>query len=491
MKISALFLIAAAASAADQARPSPEAAYNQAVRTADRSDGRGEQFCWNANYSLGQFLRAYQAWHDTAWLDWGVKYYDHLVGEMQTGPDGYKGWIGPYMYDRSVWQDSHVGDAILAAGMLDFAETVLRDPALKARYGDAARRYVTVARRDVLEKWDRRGSLRYDGPYAAYVTWDQFAEPGNRGWRVRKEVTRAGMSHPFNKQNDMALVALRLYRITGEKPYRDLAEKIFARMRSRFHLLRNHWIWNYWEPFGFWDLDLAKGAPVHWVGVHPYRNYQAREVEQIVEAYHTGIVFSRQDLERIIRTNLEVMWNGDRAHPQFVNSDNDYPGGAEKRARLKPPEGEGLAGTLWTALVPFSETIRDLWSPRNEMARAWFENVVRKTPVSWTRRYAPEPAALPSFPDGESKDLTYVAALPAHFETRAGTWLASNSIQPGTLEIALYSPDGARKLKTLHRAEVPRGNGNVIWHWQDEKPGPYRIRWTINDGYRELGVFVR
>jgi hypothetical protein len=39
---------------------------------------------------------------------------------METAPDGYRGWIGPYIYGPQVWCDVRVGDAILASPTLHF-----------------------------------------------------------------------------------------------------------------------------------------------------------------------------------------------------------------------------------------------------------------------------------------------------------------------------------------------------------------------------------
>ncbi len=76
-----------------------ESMYNKPTGNFDKTQSTGEQFCWNGAFSLSDFLGQYEATGDTAWLDWGVKYYDALLGKMATGPDGYKGWIGPYIYD--------------------------------------------------------------------------------------------------------------------------------------------------------------------------------------------------------------------------------------------------------------------------------------------------------------------------------------------------------------------------------------------------------
>ena len=46
----------------------------------------------------------------------------------------------------------------------------------------------------------------------------------------------------------------------------------------------------------------------------------------IVEAYHTGVVFDETDIRRIVNTNLKVMWNGSLEEPAFRNSNATLPG---------------------------------------------------------------------------------------------------------------------------------------------------------------------
>lgn len=122
---------------------SPESFYDGILRDPWLKK-QGEDFCWHAAYDLHGFVRAYQAWGDTAWLDQGVRYYEYLVAQLATGPDGYQGWIGPYEYDNSVWCDVHVGDAVLFNGMVEFAELVLADRKLRDRYGAQGRKYVDL-----------------------------------------------------------------------------------------------------------------------------------------------------------------------------------------------------------------------------------------------------------------------------------------------------------------------------------------------------------
>ena len=108
----------------------------------------GEQFGWNTNGDLHSFLRRYEATGNTAYLDAGVKYYDAILAKMATGPDGYKGYIGPFIYNNKVWCDVHVGDALIFEGVLEFGVLVMRDP--PSRPNTAKRPWNTPKRREEL-----------------------------------------------------------------------------------------------------------------------------------------------------------------------------------------------------------------------------------------------------------------------------------------------------------------------------------------------------
>jgi len=502
--------------------PSPEALYRSAVRTVEpKREGTGEQFCWNAAWSMRLFVQAYEAWGESSWLDWGVKYYDYCVGKMATGPDGYKGWIGPM--GRAAWADVHVGDAILLDRMLEFSELVLKDPALKAKYAEPANRYVQVARKHLIEKWDRRGTWREDGPYGAYVSFNRYCEPGKLDqWKALPEgqTEKQGLTLPFNKQNDVAQCCLKLYRITGEKLYLDKAQKIFAYMRSRFQYVadKDYYVWNYWEPFGPWDVDLAKKTTRHWMNVHGYRNYQAGEIGQIAEAYHTGIVFTPLDIERIVNTNLKVMWNQDKADPKYVNSNALLPQpvltpeqrkAQEEAERNNPYAKEGRAGTLWTALDDFSQPVRDLEAVRMarpsrnshaQIGRAYYYKVTLKTPASPARRYAPD-AKVEQAPVSSCLSLTVATVMPQAIGDKPSVVLCKSRID-NDLEVAVWSADGKDKKFVLHKGKIEGGTdglvGIFILQWDGADPatkarlpkGNYRMRWTVPDGYREFPVVI-
>jgi hypothetical protein len=183
------------------------------------------------------------------------------------------------------------------------------------------------------------------------------------------------------------------------------------------------------------------------------------------------------------------MWNQDRANPRFVNSDDTYPEGGRSARHWSATSQyakEGKAGALWPALVDFHHTIRELAEKqlRGTIQRAYYENVTKKRPPGFSRKYAEKPATLPAFPISESKELNLAAALPSVFKAGEKTVLISNSVVPGEIEVALYSKDGKTRVAALGRSRI------LEWDGAGHK-GDYRIRWTFGKGYREFPVTVR
>jgi len=491
---------------------SPEELSRRMINNPDlKKYPKGEIFCWHARVGMNRFVDNFTITGDPNWIKAGIEYCDFLLDKMDTAPDGYKGWIGPYGYDRKCWCDVHVGDAILLTGILDVAVAIVENPSLKELYADKAETYVKTAKKHFVEKWDKRGTWREDGPYGTYVSYDKYLDPDNfKEWKHGEEITRSELNHPFNKEMDAAQVCLRLYRLTGDQFYRDKAEKIFFFAKSRFQYFDDHYVWNYFEPFGPWDIDLKRKDARHWVNVHPYRSgYQAGEVSKIAEAYHYGIVFDQQDIQRIINTNLKVMWNGDRENPEFINSngkggEKGTKGLAEFRKTYGHSNATTNAGQLWTGLLDFDQTIRDLYEVqlkkggrRSEQRRLYYENVIRKEPPSFKRKYAKGPVTVRDFPFTECSDI-YMAAVMPHI-TGGGkkSVIASKSSKAGQLEIALYSNDGKKKIKQLHKTRV-RAEQTFVMEWDGTDPdtkqkyvGDYTIRWTLTDGYRQFPVTIK
>ena len=472
----------------------PNGLYEKMINSDHVKNDKGEGFCWHAKFSMDQYMEYYKVTKNTEWLDAAVKYYDFLIAKMDTDPEGYKGWIGPYMYDEKYWTDSHVGDAILISGLLDFSLLVQENKELQGKYKDKATLYVEIGKKDLIEKYDHRDTWKEDGPVGAYIAFDKYMEPGNtREWKYGSEVTRSGLTHPFNKQNDMGLVCMQLYRLTHQKFYRDRAEKIFLRMKRQMQLSGDHYEWNYWEPFGTWDIDFAKNTPKHWVGINPNSGYQSREVEQMVEAYHNGIVFDETDIKRLINTQLTVMWNKDKVNPAFTNSNVAHE--PEQRQEAK------ATGTLWTSLLDFDQTIRTLYetelknSPANSLEYLTYYNTIANKPISFKRKYVNGTVKVPIVNFSNCKEIRMAAVVPGIITKGDQVALVNYSWIPGELGITLYSVYGRNKILEIFKGMKPTDN---VIEWDGTDPqkkitlkGDYLVRWTLENEYREFPISIK
>lgn len=460
----------------------------------------GDGWTWHACFTMNGFIDSYLATRDTAWLDAAVKYFDWNIGLLLTGPDGHQGWLGPVPGQAGRLGEHPIGDPIMMDPMVRFAAVVLKDePALAGKYGRSARAYVALARKLMFEKWEARGIWREDGPYGVFTGWPRYyTEQEPNRWQPSLS-GRESITLPFNMQVHWGLVAARIHRITGEKAWRDKSLRIFNFVKGRLVLYDEHYSWNYWEPFGPWDVDSNNSQAFrHWIGTHPYRDYQAGEIRAIVEAFHHGVTFDAQDMKRFVRTNIRVMWNGSLDDIQWNNSNAGVQKGAFGEIRLaSKPAGifNRYAGALWTDLVQFDPTARKIYEKQltpGTYQHAYYYNVTRNREPSYERRHGDLPATAWDFPFSNNSTLSMVAAMPSAVERGKPTVLACQTRVEGDLTIELRSEDGKGAIATLREAS-PRRPGilNLTWDTKDTKPGRYRVRWTLKGEYRDFPIEVR
>jgi hypothetical protein len=425
---------------------------------------------------------------------------------MYTDPDGYKGWIGLYDYDHRYWTDALVGDGLLLSGMLEFSELVTEDQYLKSKYGGKADEYVRLAKKHFVEKWDKRGCFYDDDPYGSYVFPVNFLNPGDLSkWVHAPNISRAGVSLPFNQQMDLAEVCILLSRITGDEFYWKRAEKVFYTFKSHFQFFDDHYCWSYWDPLTPGDVNLRRNDTRHWVGVHEWRSgYQASEVVKIVKAYHYGIIFDETDMRRIINTNLKVMWNKDLKNPVFINSnglgsEHDTTGMAGFRRAWGHSNEFKNAGELWTPLMDFDQTVRDIYEARfrgNTESERYqrYRNNVLANPPSFRRKNARGEVEIPVVNFTESRELITATVLPHRIPQNGSSIIVCKSWVPGQLKIDLYELHG-EKVCTLYDGIIQAGFFMMTWDGKDpvkkaSYKGEFKVRWTIGEGYREFPVRI-
>jgi len=502
------FLSALCCSLAIAADDHPElaksATENFIRQISDAEDGgsTGEQFAWNWNFTLSRIMQGCKNWPTDTWLAPTEKALNMMAAKMAKGPDGYKGFIGPYIYDANFWTDVHVGDAILFKHLLTFAEIVHDNPDLKEKYGESAQKFLELAKRDLIEKWEKRGTFFVDGPFAGYIEWNMFCNPGEMDkWTVNNQVRGEGSttpSIPFNKDLDMAVCMLQIHRLTGEQVYRDNAQKIYDRFKASLNRFDGAYTWNYWEPTFPGDIVNLKNPNhkilAHWVDTHPHRPYQAGELHNVVYAYNMGVTFTDEDIKRFIGTNLRFMWNGDKESPIWNNSNVKLPGAGQSA------EGFSKAGTVWTALAPFDATIREIaLNVLKESEIVAITALEKLPPPAFERKFRPDAKVedLAWMKDiKESKGQSFAAVITSVVEPEKTTVIFSKSHAPRT-EANIYArplAGGERKLVTT----IPNfgGSQQFAYEWDgkiDGKrlTGDYVIIWDYMDGERAYPVTLK
>jgi hypothetical protein len=366
----------------------------QRWRTFIRRDSAKQRFCdtkmgesvgWYVSPYLWGYYYGYLATGETEWVDRLIDWTDSVLKRGVKEPDGYLGWpaeenadvldyLPPGEHRR--YTDVEVGDALFFRPVVLMAGEMPKPP-LKEKYGAKGEEYLRLSEQ-MFEKWDSRGAWRETKQGGAWVVppfgFDRRAGQWTGHYNERYT---DGNSLPANKENIIASWLLAMYDVTHKPVYRDRAEKWFKLMRARMRLRDDskYFLWNYWDPSVPWDTN-PDGSLKHWQGVHPNGGYYDVDVGAIVLAYEHGLVFTSDDIARLIATNRDFMWNHHIQGAKFQRID-----GGEPARRW-----ENSAGVLWEALAPYDPTLRKIFEASLKPGE-W--DGMASTP-QWVARYGPE-----------------------------------------------------------------------------------------------------
>lgn len=322
----------------------------------------GEEIGWLISPFLSGFYYGYLATCDSKWIDMLVDWADSWIKRGVKEPDGYIGWPKPGGASASAvpdfYTDNQLGEAMALRPIVLAADAIRKAPKLKEKHGKKAEEYIHLAEQ-VFAKWDSRGCWREVKNGGVWVVPPFGIDQARGGWTEGYERRYTdGFTLPANKQNLIARWLIAMYDVTKKPVYRTRAEKWWRVMKSRMRLRDGKfYVWNYWDPAGPWDYK-SDGSPKHWIGVHPNGGYYAIDVDGIVTAYEHGLVFSKDDINRLIATNRDFMWNGRIEGAKFQRIDGGQP---DQRWKDTP-------GVLWTSLVLYDETLRKVFEANHNPA---------------------------------------------------------------------------------------------------------------------------
>ena len=342
----------------------------------------GEELGWLVSPFLNGFYYGYLATRNPRWVEHLADWTDSWLKRGVKEPDGFIGWPKSGtggLVEKSFLTDSLLGEAMAFRPAVLTAQEIQQTPALKEKFGARAEAWLELAGK-TFEKWNSRGCWR-DVKVGGVWVVPAFGIDEKTGQWTEGYERRAtdGFSNPDNKQNHIARWMLAMHDVTGKPVYRERAEKWFRVMKARSKTREGgkYVVWNYWEPAGPWDYK-SDGSTQHWVGVHPNGGYYAIDVEGIVTAFEHDLVFTREDIERLVATNRDFMWNQQMNGAKFQRIDGGVP----------DPRWKDSPGLLWTTLAPYDETLRKVFLANHNPA-SWSGLVT--TPWFLAREAADKP----------------------------------------------------------------------------------------------------
>ena len=356
-------------------------------------DDECEGYTWQICPYLDMPLTAYKLTGDVKYLEDFVKTFANMSTTLTSGPDGFKGWYGkplPIFSDKNnpgAKTDVMINCFHATEVLTDFIETIAAEPALAEKYAAQKKEYLDLLENHFVKAWLDRGNL---------------ADLGKLGAAFRAEFTiskdKGGLTHPHNKQSICVRGLCGLYRVTGKDEYLALAIKLATCFKHSLTLKAGHYEWNYWDPAGEWDIDPEnpKYKWRHWIGVEHKGGYYASSLAQAVEMYDFGLVFNRTDLDRFLKTQLELCWDGKMDKPGWSRVDGTKSD--------KYMQGEYIC----EALAPYSAKVQEylFTGPRQDHRIKVADNNWHGGPMAnyWLKAKLLE---LPSKPDGKQKYLEF------------------------------------------------------------------------------------
>jgi hypothetical protein len=269
------------------------------------------------SYHLHGMLSAIEATGDTVELARVASLIDTALGTaVDHDGDGYREWE-PYD-DRG--NGIQLGTWQMESAVMRAAALVRTTPAFRELHDDAATRWIAFVHDDVVERW-------YVDVYdheIPYVEWSG----GSRWWS--------------DKATHFLTIMVFLYQATGDTFYREVAVRGAEAFRRGLHEAGTAWSWS--------DDAALLGVSGNEAGV-PDTSHANREPMWMVFSYEAGIVFTRDDVERMAATLTDVIWNGSLDDPRYTN----YIDGSNLPYRGVEAWANGIVYHGWALVGRYSE----------------------------------------------------------------------------------------------------------------------------------------
>ena len=314
-------------------------------KKAAETDADGsETYTWLVTPYAHTPLTAYELTGDAKYLDMFVRVFENERSALTKRPDAFLGWYGkPDPNDLDPSDPTRRSDAVISSFrtvemICDFVTLIDRDPALRRKYAVQRKEYLDLAENHLVKKHTMRGD------YVDLGSGGAVYRSVARGMNARQ----ARLTMPHNKNSIIMHGLLALYRVTADDEYIRKAVELGVRYKHSLTLKNGHYEWNYWDPAGTWDVRTDDpGKWKHWIGPEHRGGYYSSTLSQAIALYDYGLVFDRTDMDRFLRTQLEMCWNGSMTDPKWARVDGTTP--------EKYTQGEYICD----GLAPFSDKVAE------------------------------------------------------------------------------------------------------------------------------------
>jgi len=371
----------------------------------------GEGWFWVTGARIMPLIKAYCYSRDPAFLEAYVDLQKRVLAQRYVHPTEPDTWTGWWHFKKSpkhkpgTWLSQPSDHYMVAHGALVyykpalvFIRMVRSDAELAKKYGDLADAWFKDITEREIPAWDKRGQWRDMGQRGGWYGRGT-AEPDSQSHKITvRAKPGSGASLKYYDAHVFTACLVDLYRMTGRTWYRDRLEKCGRWFRSNWREKGRYVQWNWHDYAGPWDYETdaaGKRRPKFHAWAFQEGGFYDKDVRTAVACYDAGIVFSRQDMERLLRTNLEFQWLGNAKDPRFRTVDGKY---------SHQNEATWGKGALWTALSHFSPEVRELWWAQIKQFKShvnpefkwmWHGGAMDyllecSKPVSWDRRFVDE-----------------------------------------------------------------------------------------------------
>lgn len=189
-----------------------------------------------------------------------------------------------------------VHDAMVGVPMAEFIRLIDQTPALQSTYQTEADQYQTFLEDEMIPKWE----------HSSYIgnTWKSLSATEGIYTQSPNLATlnpgEEGMHLAYNMSLAFGHMLKVLYDVNSNSAYLERAVKMHTYFRNNLALNGSAYTWNYWDRTSLPE-DTSHGQV---------------DIASILEMYHSGLVYTGDDMWKFSLTLVDHMWNGSKTDPK-------------------------------------------------------------------------------------------------------------------------------------------------------------------------------